>query len=383
MRPAERDRLKHPRNKASETPLTAGQRRLEAVWSAWNSRLPILEIIRRGIIPPEIAAPALESFLDEINGLRKRTFGAQPTIPDEDRRVAEIIAALTTAGCPGPQLARLKARIIRPCEAESTADSGNAVPIADDEAITLTRELIERFMFGLADEAKLDVNETYMAKPSLKLGLALLSRICNDLGRSEFSRRDLEAHPGYWRPLGKSLEVKQSPGARFLEAVFDATGEPHLSDAILRAHKLDVRQWRRDMYGTETLTWGDESEGYVEHALHELKRAGWRIGQPVPHGPKSDVFCLVAARCKIRAASFSAAVKRVQNAFNEAMARGFKPAPFRHTAVIGKMTIEVGAGRRLLDPETLSVMPPGEPHIVPNSTHWRRAIHCGDAVLVG
>lgn len=250
---------------------------------------------------------------------------------------------------------------------------------------------------------------TNRTAPEFKEGLAFLDRVCRDLGRDTITLNELEAHPDYLRrtntparevggiflesegPRGQwdnemrnAVETVITPGAQFLTMLFNATGEPYLSAAIVRAHGIDGRFWRHAVRRVEGSVWGEpEREGCVEHVLHELRLAGWKPGQHMPHGLRNSAFCRVVERLKIPACSFEAAVADVEKSFNEARARGFKPPPFRHTAVIGIITIRVLPDRRVLDPTDWSVVPVGTSQNVPNSTFWRRVLHQGDAVLVG
>lgn len=227
---------------------------------------------------------------------------------------------------------------------------------------------------------------TNRTAPEFKEGLAFLDRVCRDLGHSTITLNELTGHPGYLRSTNTLAggDAVTTPGAQFLTMLFEATGEPYLSDAIVRAHGIDGRFWRHAVRRVESSVRGEpEREGCVEHVLHELRIAGWKPDQHMPRGLRNSAFCRVVERLKIPASSFEAAIADVEKAFNEARARGFKLEPFRHTAVIGTITIRVLPDRRILDPANWSVVPADTSQNVPNSTFWRRVLHQGDAVLVG
>jgi hypothetical protein len=252
-----------------------------------------------------------------------------------------------------------------------------------------------------------------LPKPVLNQGLRLVDRIARDFGLDRVTREDVWRHSGsfasargqgieqndfgdvhfantadrqaWLQELRKHRLMKPTAGALFLDAVFDVTGEPYLTIGIIEAHGLKSRYWRRRVIPRiETAAWGDgEGDGILAHVMHDLRSKGWQEGHPIPYGIRETIFCENAQRLNVEASSFAAAVKRCRNVFEAAERRDFKAESHpAHTAVIGTIQIKVAAERLVRDPETMAVMEPDRPHIVPNSTHWRRAIDRGDVVLV-
>jgi hypothetical protein len=252
-----------------------------------------------------------------------------------------------------------------------------------------------------------------LPKPVLNQGLRLLDRIARDFGLDRVTREDVWRHSGSFAPArGRSIQqndfedvhfanaafreawsqetdkqrpLKPTAGALFLDAVFDVTGEPYLTVEIIEAHGLKSRYWRRRVIPRiETDVWGDgEGDGILAHATHELRKKGWQDGQPVPYGIRETILCEIAQRLNVESSSFAAAVKRCRKVLEAAERRDFKAESHpAHTAVIGTIQIRVAPERLVRDPETMTVMDPDQAHVVPNSTHWRRAIDRGDVVLV-